>query len=54
MKSSMSAQGGTSASNSEWKLVNSGTRMARPLRGVELVAQHSKHHFNGNVSTELL
>jgi hypothetical protein len=52
MKSS-SVQGNR-PSTPEWQLVNSGTRMARPLRGTELIVKHSEHHFDGNVSRYLI
>ncbi|KAJ5875989.1 uncharacterized protein N7529_001573 [Penicillium soppii] len=47
MKSSV-AGSSLSASNSEWKLVNSGTRMARPLRGAELIVRYAEHYRNGD------
>ncbi|KAL4943079.1 hypothetical protein BDV06DRAFT_235023 [Aspergillus oleicola] len=33
---------------SEWRLVDSGTRLVRSLRGVELIVKSSEHHCDGN------
>lgn len=42
-----------SAPTSEWKLVNSGKTLTRPLRGVELIVQASEQYNDGNVSCNL-
>lgn len=42
-----------SAPASEWKLVNSGKTLTRPLRGVELIVKASEHYNDGNVSCSL-